>query len=117
MNKLKLEVIRFNNEDVIATSGVCSYLDVSSTASNFGYAGHVRVSNLNAEAGDTVGYAYEYVSAVGKLQSIDTPISGSLYVNYSSLFATKEEGWYHWDKDSSKYVKCDETCDHPIEIR
>jgi len=86
--KLQLEIIKLQNEDVITTS-TCEYLSTPSPGRRA--SGHYYAAN-------TIEYSTPYYYKEGILVCYSNGPSGPKF---------EEAGWYHFDYDLQKYVKCD----------
>lgn len=98
MNKVKLEVVKIN-EDVIATSGnVCEHADNN----------HIIVTSINNQWQQANYDIYNYDN--GKF------VYGGPASTLKTNFKTEPEvdKWYYYNGAEAKYYKCDENCEHPM---
>lgn len=108
MNKPYIEIVRFDAEDVIATSGVCAVSPLSTTEDKILHYDHKNSNyfvydyNSNTKTfGDQIdngtklhhnGMDTYYSSNIGHPESSTTGLSAYLYDD-------KDKNWYWWNED------------------
>ena len=98
----KLEVVRVN-EDVIATSGLCSHLDATFVSpKQYGHIYVLAEKNFNA---------YQPGDSSNSLKSMGIDSRDGTYFNTPPEVNT----WYYWN--GKKYEKCEEQSNaaHPVQ--
>lgn len=112
MNKPYIEIVRFDAEDVIATSGVCAVTPLSTNDivlhydyHNNNYFVYDYGNNTKTLVDDHKDYTLhhngettQYSSVTGKPGSKTTG-----YTGYSAYLYNGKDGWYWWDDDTGSH--------------
>ena len=109
MNKPYIEIVRFDAEDVIATSGVCAVSPLSTTEDKvlhynhkdqnyfvYDYYSNTKIPGNKLDGGTILhhnGETTQYSSVTGQ--------PGSKTTGYSAYIYDKAEGWHWWDDNGS----------------
>lgn len=93
--ELRLEVIKFNTEDVIATSGAINYFPLS-TVSGYEEAGHIALySELVGDSGNNSGQIKNVINQ-GSRWVLWTPLSQTAMAYNTIPAGYKREQLYTW---------------------